>query len=139
MSIISTHDLNFLYDLTATKLRHRLRWLYIDLLIFCVMFENGLLIVLVNMSVLDEVGLVVEYGRVFRGSSFFVDVALERRGLRWVGGIAQDWAREGRKRLGVIGREKSSEREQEKEGMRSLIRFRCVFMTRRWKDGVMRS
>jgi hypothetical protein len=128
--IISTHGLEFLYDLAVCPSRHVLRSVFLDLRFFNELCDSGLLVVVAGMNRLDELGLVVEYGRAFRGEAHFVDVPGTRSDLIWVAKRVAGGLNEARKRVDSKRGGKERWKGNEEDQVSDAIRIRCVFLTR---------
>jgi hypothetical protein len=127
--IISTHASIFLYDLAVSPCRHVLRSMFLDMRAFNKLCDNGLLIIVAGMNRLDELGIVTEYGRAFRGEARFVDCPLSRSDLIGLTERVAGELYEAKKRVVSTRRVKRCNEVGEDKGS-DMVRIRSVFLTR---------
>jgi hypothetical protein len=128
--IISTHCPIFLYDLAVSPCRHVLRSLFLDMRAFNKLCDNGLLIIVAGMNRLDELGIVTEYGRSFRGEARFVDCPLSRSDLIGLTERVAGELYEAKRRVVVTKRLKGNWDEIGEESKSEMVRIKSVFLTR---------
>ncbi|KAH8819540.1 hypothetical protein F5884DRAFT_760837 [Xylogone sp. PMI_703] len=103
--ILQNHMHDFLYNLSTTPARHRIRELAIDRRVWNELSDNGLMGVLCAMRSLNLLYMVIEFGRVFGGELGFLSIPEWRRDLKWLENRTKlEILRERQKKLGGPGR-----------------------------------
>ncbi|KAH8595242.1 hypothetical protein B0O99DRAFT_162550 [Bisporella sp. PMI_857] len=125
--ILSQHLPELLYNLSTSPSRHAIQHLALDLRIWNICCDAGLLGILGRMRGLEGVDIVVEFGREFKGETAFIAAPEWRGDLDWVARRAEEGIGEERRKMLKAGvrNEGDGELLRGKE-----IRVRCVLLTK---------